>query len=309
MKEGGGMGGGAGDGYIGDQRDGVGIAVVDSSIVEAATAASQRTGGMAMMGRDKTTLMEDLEMECSMDDAGASGDHSKKADSLIELALKMKIDPRTFVDTIERYNKFCETGKDLDFGKSAQNLQAIKKSPFYAVYCHRWKQSTKGRNGICVDSRFQVLNNKGEVIPGLWASGDSCTIFGGFVIGSQTQGNWTEEETKYRTALSKALVEASLVATGVKTASASQGGMPGGQGGQGGMPGGQGGQGGMPGGQGGQGGMPSGQGGQGGGMMMGEAADSADIFKGKGSPCGGLGPAFLSGFCAGTFAAKYLKEL
>jgi len=44
-------------------------------------------------------------------------------------------------------------------------------------------------------------------------------------------------------------------------------------------------------------------------MMMGERAESADILKGKGSPCGGLGPAFLSGYCAGTFAAAYLKNL
>ena len=314
MNEGGGMGGGSGDGYIGDQRDGVGIAIVDSVIVEAAN--SQKGGGMGM-GQDKTTLLEDLEMECSMDDAGASGDHSKKADSLVELALKMKIDPRALVDTIERYNKFCETGKDLDFGKPAQNLQAIKKPPFYAVYCHRWKQSTKGRNGICVNDRCQVLNAKGEVIPGLWASGDGCTIFGGFMIGSQTQGNWTEEETKYRTALSKALAQA---ASGSPDANAMGAGGPGMMGG---MPGAQGGapgaQGGAPGaGSAGGQGAPGAQGGAAGAggssgaarmMMMQEPADSADIFKGKGSPCGGLGPAFLTGFIAGTFASKYLKEL
>jgi hypothetical protein len=38
----------------------------------------------------------------------------------VELALKRKIDPRAFVDMIDRYNKFCDTGKDLDFGKSSQ---------------------------------------------------------------------------------------------------------------------------------------------------------------------------------------------
>jgi len=43
--------------------------------------------------------------------------------------------------------------------------------------------------------------------------------------------------------------------------------------------------------------------------MMGGDTQSADILKGKGSPCGGLGPAFLSGYCAGTFAAAYLKNL
>jgi hypothetical protein len=42
-------------------------------------------------------------------------------------------------------------------------------------------------------------------------------------------------------------------------------------------------------------------------MMMGGA--QTNILEGKSSPCGGLGPAFLSGYCAGAFAAKYLKEL
>jgi len=298
----GGMGGGENDGYIGDQRDGVGIAIVDSNIVEQVY--SQKSTGGMMMGNSNRDMKEDLEMEAAWDEEGASGNHTRKADSLVELALKMKIDPRALVDTIERYNKFCETGKDLDFGKPAQNLQKIEKPPFYAIYGNRWTQSSKGRNGICVNSEFQVLNAKGETMPGLWASGDGCTIFGGFVIGSQTQGVWNEEETAARTKLSRALAQAAAIASG-KVASGGAGqGFP-----QGVMPGGAGGapgaQAGAPGA-----GASGGQVGQASMMMaMGEPADSADIFKGKGSPCGGLGPAFLSGFCAGTFAAKYLKEL
>jgi fumarate reductase flavoprotein subunit len=48
------------------------------------------------------------------------------ADTIVELALRMKIDPKALVDTIERYNTFCKTGKDLEFGRSAGSLQAIK---------------------------------------------------------------------------------------------------------------------------------------------------------------------------------------
>ena len=332
--EGGMGGGGENDGYIGDQRDGVGIAIVDSSIVEQVY--SQKSSGGMMMGNSNRDMKEDLEMEAAWDEAGARGNHTRKADSLVELALKMKIDPRVLVDTIERYNKFCETGKDLDFGKPAQNLQKIEKPPFYAIYGNRWTQSSKGRNGICVNAKCQVLNAKGEVMPGLWASGDGCTIFGGFMIGSQSQGNWNEEETKYRTELSRALAQAASGSSSAEAMGAGGPGMTGGMpGAQGGAPGAQGGSpgAGAAGGQGApgagaqgtpQGGMPSGTGGapgaQGGAsgaggsagaarMMMQEPADSADIFKGKGSPCGGLGPAFLTGFIAGTFAAKYLKEL
>jgi len=316
--------GGDSDEYIGDQRDGVGIAIVDSDIVDAAS--SGGGGGMMMPGQEnvRTTMKEDLETEAAWDDEGAVGNHTKKADTLVELALKMHVDPRALVDTIERYNEFCETGKDLDFGKTAQNLQPIKKPPFYAIFGNRWVQSTKGRNGISVNSRFQVLNANGEVIPGLWASGDGCTIFGGFMIGSQTQGVWNEEETAARTSLSRDLANAM---TASSSAGAPGAGGPG-MGGPGGAPGGgapgAGGPGGAPGagdqagarggapGAGGQagarGGAP-GAGGRGGMPMMGAETQSADILKGKGSPCGGLGPAFLSGYCAGTFAAAYLKNV
>jgi hypothetical protein len=275
---------GMGGGNIADQPNGVACAIVDMDIVEAAD--SNQSSGPVMGGSDPRTIKEDLESEAAMDDAGASGNHTKKADSLVELALKMKVDPRALVDTIERYNKFCETGKDLDFGKSAQMLQPIKKPPFYAVFGHRWSQSTKGRNGIAVNSRFQALNSKGEPMPGLYASGDGCTIFGGFIIGTPNGGTdpLTAEETAARSALSKDLAQAFAAAP---SAAAPGAGAPG----AGGAPGGAGGAGG-------QGGMPT----MGGGVQT-------DILKGKSSPCGGLGPAFLSGYCAGTFAAKYIKSL
>jgi fumarate reductase flavoprotein subunit len=268
---------GMGGGDISAQRDGVGCAVVDSDIVEKA---GSQQGSAATSGNSSTSMKEDLEWEAAMDDEGASGNHTKKADTLVELALKMKIDPRTFVDTIERYNKFCETGKDLDFGKQAQMLKPIKKPPFYAIFGHRWSQSTKGRNGVAVNSRFQALNTRGEVIPGLYAAGDGCTIFGGFVIGTANMGftPLSAEEAAARAALSKDVAQAFAAAP---SAGASGAGAPG----------------------------AGGSGGQGGMAMMGGSAKNADILKGKSSPCGGLGPAFLSGYCAGTFAAKYIKSL
>lgn len=66
--------------------------------------------------------------------------------------------------------------------------------------------------------------------------------------------------------------------------------------------------------------MKGGMGGEGGIAIVDsdivEAAESqqgggaaTSILEGKSSPCGGLGPALLSGFCTGTFAAKYLATL
>lgn len=257
------------------QRDGIACAVVDSEIVEEVNVETDGKG--MVMGDSYSNLMEDLEREAAIDDAGAGGRHTTKADTLVELALKMKVDPRALVDTIERYNGFCETGRDLDFGKPARMLKPIHKPPFYAIFGHRWSQSTKGRNGICVNSRFQVLNAEGKVMPGLWAAGDGCTIFGGLVIGTPNGGTdpLTEEQEAARTALSRDVAEAFAPSPATP-----QGGMP-------------------PGGPGGRGGMP----------IMGGEAPKENILDGEGSPCGGLGPAFLSGFCAGTFAAKYLTEL
>ena len=40
--------------------------------------------------------------------------------------------------------------------------------------------------------------------------------------------------------------------------------------------------------------------------MVGSGAQ-AHIFEGTSSPCGGLGPAFLSGYIAGVYASVYLK--
>lgn len=122
---------------------------------------------------------EDIDYEVAIDEEGASGDHTKKADTFVELALKMKIDPAKFIATMERYNRFCDEGKDPDYGKDPKYLVPIRKPPFYAFFGHRFSQCTKGLNGIAVNPNFEVLNSEGEVMPGLWAGGDVCTIFGG----------------------------------------------------------------------------------------------------------------------------------
>jgi hypothetical protein len=174
---------------VGTQPGGVAYAIADDEIVEMAGYRRARQG-MGAAGNaagspesPETGVMKqysvDLEYEAALDEDGASGNHVNKTNTIVELALKMKIDPAVFVETIERYNKFCETGKDLDFGKSAQMLKPIRKPPFWAIYGHRFSQCTKGANGIAVNSKFEILNKKGETMPGLYAVGDGCTIYGG----------------------------------------------------------------------------------------------------------------------------------
>jgi fumarate reductase flavoprotein subunit len=311
-------------GDLSAQRDAVAFAVFDSEILESS---GSQMGGMGGPGgsdansaeaKAQAMWREDLEAEIAMDDAGASGNHSKKADSLVELALKIKIDPRVFVDTLERYNSFCETGKDPDFGKPAGMLKKINKPPYYAIFGHRWSQCTKGRNGVSVNSKFQALNAKGEVMPGLYAIGDGCTIFGGLNLNRNNNGpgftsgkgmgSGASAGGSSKSAGNAAAGAATAPVTAAFAAPTGQGGAQG----QG-MPGVQVG---MPGAQ----GMPSsgqssppgagGPGGASGGMpMMMGGSQNIDFSKDEGNCCGGLGPAFLSGYYAGMYVADYLKSI
>jgi fumarate reductase flavoprotein subunit len=176
---------------VANQPGAVAYAVVDDEIAETVgtdlASGNSGDGMVKRMASDPNSneakalkrWREDLEYEAALDEGHVThGNHTKKANSLVELALKMEIDPRVFVETIERYNKFCETGKDLEFNKDAKYLKPIRKPPFYAIYGHRFSQCTKGLNGIAVNPNYEVLNPKGETISGLYAAGDTCTIYG-----------------------------------------------------------------------------------------------------------------------------------
>ena len=179
-------------GSLATQPGSVAYCVADEAIVQAVGSQLAGSGMVGPGGRPAAAdsnearaikkWREDLESEAAIDDAGASGNHVKKADTLAELALKMRIDPKTFTETIARYNGFCQTGNDLDFGKPARLLKPIAKPPFWAIYGHRFSQCTKGLYGIAVNCDFEVLDPKGEAMPGLFAAGDTCTIYGGLVL-------------------------------------------------------------------------------------------------------------------------------
>lgn len=47
----------------------------------------------------------------------AGNDFIAYGETLDELAEAMKVDAKTFKDTVDRYNELCEQGEDVDFGK------------------------------------------------------------------------------------------------------------------------------------------------------------------------------------------------
>lgn len=110
----------------------------------------------------------------------------KKADTIEELAVKAGIDPVGLKAEVERFNGFCETGKDLDFNRGGRgydnwfgdptvkpnpNLGKIDRAPFYVLEMVPGDVGTSG--GIVTDEKARVLKADGSVIPGLYATGNS----------------------------------------------------------------------------------------------------------------------------------------
>lgn len=114
------------------------------------------------------------------------------ADSLDELAEKLGMDADTLKKTVEDYNSACEAGKDDAYGKNAQYLKAYPEDGgFYAVYQRIGSWGTIG--GAVVDEQQHVLNADGEVIPNVFAAGETATgqLFGDYYFGGFSLGLYT----------------------------------------------------------------------------------------------------------------------
>ncbi len=100
-----------------------------------------------------------------------------QADTIAELALKIKIDPALLQATIDQYNRFCTQGYDELFSKERRFLRPIRGPRFYAVKTQTVFLGTLG--GIKINHETGVLAETGKVIPGLYAGGfDAGGMFG-----------------------------------------------------------------------------------------------------------------------------------
>lgn len=104
-----------------------------------------------------------------------------KADTLDELADKLGFkgeDKTTFLATCERYNELYDNQEDVDFGKPAYRLSALKTAPFYGFWMGAVILTTE--QGLLVDENSRVLDAETkEPLDGLFAAGDCA---GGFFI-------------------------------------------------------------------------------------------------------------------------------
>ena len=115
------------------------------------------------------------------------------ANTLAELAAKVKnefqakpMKGETLQAAVERYNSFVEAGKDADFGKPAPKYK-IQTAPFYAAWATPNVHDT--RSGLHINSKCQVMDMNGQVIPGLYCAGESAGGFNQHGLGRcTTQG-------------------------------------------------------------------------------------------------------------------------
>lgn len=110
-----------------------------------------------------------------------------QAASPAELASRMGLDVQTFRETVANFNLMAAAGVDSEFGRGDSaydryygdptvspnpNLRPLEGSPLYAVEVVLSDLGTCG--GIRADGRARALNPDGEVIPGLYAIGNTA---------------------------------------------------------------------------------------------------------------------------------------
>jgi fumarate reductase flavoprotein subunit len=95
-----------------------------------------------------------------------------KANSLDALAKQTGMNPASLKATVDRMNAMTEAQYDDQFYKDPKWLRPVKKAPFYALKGSLRMYSTTG--GAKVNTDFQVINTKGDVIPGLYAIGQDA---------------------------------------------------------------------------------------------------------------------------------------
>ena len=106
-----------------------------------------------------------------------------QGDTIEEIAGKLEMDPDNLENTIAIYNQFQMFGQDKEFGRLNMAV-SLSKGPYYAVEIEPAIHHTMG--GIKINSKAQVLNKKGEVIPHLYAAGE---VTGGIHGDNRLGGN------------------------------------------------------------------------------------------------------------------------
>ena len=106
-----------------------------------------------------------------------------KSDTLEGLAKQIGVDPANLVRSVETFNMAVEKKIDDPFGRTLF-MDKIETPPFYAGARVPAVHHTMG--GIEINTKAQVLDNSGNIIPGLYAAGE---VTGGIHGSNRLGGN------------------------------------------------------------------------------------------------------------------------
>lgn len=106
-----------------------------------------------------------------------------EANSVEELADKLKIDKAALADTVKKYNDSVAAKNDAEFKRPDMPIQ-LNQPKFYAIDVTPAVHHTMG--GIKINTKAEVLTSDGKVIQGLYAAGE---VTGGVHGGNRLGGN------------------------------------------------------------------------------------------------------------------------
>lgn len=119
-----------------------------------------------------------------------------RADSIAELALSIGVPEANLIASVARFNELASAGHDTDHarGESAYDryygdptlpnpaMDVLDEGPYYAIRVEAGDLGTKG--GLVCDENARVLDEDGEPIPGLYATGNTAAS----VMGNEYAG-------------------------------------------------------------------------------------------------------------------------
>lgn len=100
----------------------------------------------------------------------------QRADSISELAHKMKVDESVLEASLNRWNEQCAASHDPDYGRPPGTMMQVRRPPYF--FGEIWPVVSNTQGGPVHDTRQRVLNPFGEPIPRLYEAGELGSIWG-----------------------------------------------------------------------------------------------------------------------------------
>ena len=155
---------------VSHQRGKVAFSIVDSTIVHGYVRNGVDVTSLVRTNPDVSDFYDGLEMAKAREKMGFY-----IADTIEELAEQAGINPENLKNTVEEYNRYCDS-YDEAFFKDPRFLRPLIKAPFFAARVRPAGYGTVG--GIRINENCEALDKNFEPIPGLYAVGaDACNIY------------------------------------------------------------------------------------------------------------------------------------